>query len=134
MGTTSDSVLIQWITFAGSVLSMVGLGAWRARGIQASLENKIDKEIKELRQEVRDRQDEGYHQMGEGLAALREKVTQTELWNRDTFVQKQDFQLALENVMRNLSEFRKDSKAELALINEKLDRNFQARQNSQPHR
>jgi len=113
---------------------MVGLGAWRARGIQASLENKIDKEIKELRQEVRDRQDEGYHQMGEGLAALREKVTQTELWNRDTFVQKQDFQLALENVMRNLSEFRKDSKAELALINEKLDRNFQARQNSQPHR
>ncbi len=38
---------------------------------------------------------------GEGMAAIREKITQTELWNRDNFVSKSTFG----NVIKDLKDF-----------------------------
>jgi len=134
MGTVQDggSALLTLVGSVGtiiiSMLVAATTGAWRARGIHASLEKNIDDTAAELRKEAVERQDDSVRQMGEGLAALRQKATDMELWNRDNFVRRAEFQNAVDSFTRSIDSLRadiKDDRAEIkgeyVRLNEKLD-------------
>lgn len=86
-----------FIGFVSALVLKVAAGAWKGRGIQAGIEKKfaedianlrteILKKIDDLRQEAADKRDEAAIQVGESLAALRQKAADMELWNRDHLV------------------------------------------------
>ena len=87
MADSADGGLLTLVGYVGTIivtaLVTAATGAWKARGIQASLDKRIDDEVANLRSETLQRQDEGMRQIGEGLSALRQKATDMELWNRD---------------------------------------------------
>jgi hypothetical protein len=111
--------------FEGATLTLIGLvatfiasvatGSWRARGF-------VDDKIAKLRDEAADRQDEILRQTGEGLAALRQKANDMELWNRDHFVRRSDFQNAVDGFVRAIDSLRVEIKNDRTELKEELAR------------
>jgi hypothetical protein len=58
---------------------------------------------------------------GETVAAIRAKITETELWNRDNFVSKQTFQVVIGDIKRSWERFEDQLKERFDKIDEKLD-------------
>lgn len=130
MGTGSglEGATLTLIGMVATFIVSVATGSWRARGL-------IDDKVAALHKEAGDRQDETMRQTGEGLAALRQKATDMELWNRDHFVRRTDFQNAVDSFTRSIADLRADIKndrteikEEYARLNDKLDKVIQGRQ------
>ena len=134
MADSADGGLLTLVGYVGTIivtaLVTAATGAWKARGIQASLDKRIDDEVANLRSETLQRQDEGMRQIGEGLSALRQKATDMELWNRDNFVRRNEFQNAVDGFTRSIDSLRADIKGEYARLNDKLDRVIQGKDSS----
>lgn len=58
---------------------------------------------------------------GETVTAIRSKVMEIELWNRDNFVSKATFQLFVSDFRRSFERLEDNIKEGFAAINEKLD-------------
>jgi|SRR5579885_1687512 len=67
----------------------------------------------ELEKRLTDKIEEATRRYGEALTALREKITQVELWNRDNFVSKGTFRTVVED-FKTMSE-KSDNRIDLRL-------------------
>lgn len=126
-GGLEGSTLTALVSAAAAFLVSVGTYSWRARGIQADLEKKIDERAIEVRKEAVERHDESLRLTGEGLAALRQKATDMELWSRDNFVRRADFQNAVDGFTRSIDNLRADMNGQYTRINDKLDQVIQGK-------
>ena len=114
----------------GSTLTMIGFvttffvsvatGSWRARGL-------IDDKVAELRKEASVHKDDILRDTGESLAALRQKAVDMEIWNRDNFVRRADFQNAVDGFTRSIDNLRADKNGQYSRINDKLDQVIQGK-------
>ena len=106
IGNTDGSFILPIIGYAGTFIVTVGTTvwgvAWKLSGIKSDLEKQILTTADRLREERieqveltrKDRTREietSSREVGEGMAALRQKVVDMELWNRDNFVRRPDF-------------------------------------------
>ena len=72
--------------------------------------------------EVRDGFDKMTRMVGESLQAIRQKVSDTEIWNRDNFVRKADFVETVASFNRNVDGIRALVETTHRETNSKLDR------------
>jgi hypothetical protein len=121
-GTTVTAIGSAVIAFVASVATY----SWKARGLYADLEKKLDKEIVSQRDEI-------IKLTGETMSAFRakigtmevefgDKMSGMELWNRDNFVRRSDFQNALDSLNRSNDDIRGDIKGLRAEIKEEIGR------------
>jgi hypothetical protein len=89
------SVAASWL------MSTLALG-WRTRGIVADINEKIETKVGEVKDEVRSDHDENTRNHGESLMAIRQKITDVEIWNRDNFVRRADFAAVVESINRSI--------------------------------
>lgn len=79
-------------------------------------------ELTELERRMKIDVDCATKNFGETVTAIRQKVTETELWNRDNFVSKNTFQTVIQNMERFLERFEDKLNERLDRIDKKLDR------------
>ena len=102
-----------WLGVAGFVLNVVVLlvgGTWALSRHARSIENAIfksraetDGEIDKLRMELRTEHDDFLRRFGDSLAAIRQKLTDVELWARDEFVRRDDFYRILDGINKSIT-------------------------------
>lgn len=101
---------------------------WQISRIQISLKDELAQQSKErvaminsLRDELEQRQDSLMRDIGETIAALRQKLHQTEIWSRDTFVRRETFISVLGENKTSLVELGERLEKRLDRLEEKLD-------------
>ncbi len=117
------------IAYAVSLLTAVVAYTWKLSQVKAAMDKRVDdvkalaieKESK-LRQEMVEALDAATRSVGEGLAAVRQKATDVEIWVRDNFVRSRDFQNSLESINRSLDALRTEVNAGYLRLDAKLDR------------
>jgi hypothetical protein len=119
-GATLTAIGSAVVAFVASVATY----SWRARGLYSDLEKKIDVH-----------RDEILRNTGEGLAALRQKAVDMEIWNRDNFVRKTEFQNAVDSFTRSIDSLRSDMNSQYARLSDKMDQVIQGKVGpTAPHR
>lgn len=95
---------------AGAALLVAGAG-WLYRLLAASIRSQIDESKNELTNLVDVETDKATHQFGETVSAIRSKISDMELWNRDNFVNNRTFETVVSDIRR---------------LEDKIDRRFDA--------
>ena len=141
-----------WVAFAAlmfTILTVSGGGIWalfsKLEANRIALENtlsdhkeNLDNEIeiirtaafaeyKELRHEMNDGWAKAYLEFGEGPKAMREKITQVELFMRDTYLPISRFEREQDQVMEFLKNLQTHIESRMAAFEKKLDRVLQPR-------
>ena len=141
-----------WVAFAAlmvTVLTVSGTGLWvlfsKLESNRASLEETFDihkealdgeieairiaayTEYKELRREMAEGIQRAYLEFGEAPRALREKVAQVELFIRDNYLLKRDYERSQDQISNALKDFEKHLEEKLGHFEKKLDRIIEAR-------
>jgi hypothetical protein len=119
----------QLVAYAVSLLAAVVAYTWKLSQVKAAMDRRVDdaralvieKETK-LRQDTVDALDAATRSIGEGLAAVRQKATDVEIWVRDNFVRSRDFQNSLESINRSIDALRTEVTAGYLRLDAKLDR------------
>ena len=104
-------------TIAGFIGTSVRM-TWKA----AEIKEKINEDLAELRVQFTAQDDAIMNQFGNSLAAIREKVVQTELWNRDNFIRRADFATVIENINKSIDALSIRMDVGLAKIEAKIDK------------
>lgn len=106
--------MIGAVSFAASWIVQALRGGWRARGVVADLDQKIEKSGAALKNEMRLEHDTMERNHGEALMAVRQKITETEMWNRDNFVRQAHFTEIMSGINRSMD-----------ALSAKMDRGFE---------
>jgi hypothetical protein len=125
MGSGLEGSTLTLIGLAGTFIASVATGGWWFRGIKADLDKKIDKKVDDLRERI-------LRDTGESLAALRQKAVDMEIWNRDNFVRKAEFQNAVDSFTRSIDSLRSDMNSQYARLSDKIDQLIQGKVGSSP--
>jgi Tfp pilus assembly protein PilX len=122
-----------FVALAAMVVNLIvaiGGGIWALAHSRNSTDEKIATKEKavgvdlaDLERRMRDEISDSSRTFGETVAAIRQKVTETELWNRDNFVSKTTFQNVVSDMKRSWERFEDKLNTQLEQINKKLDRN-----------
>lgn len=80
------------INFAGAIVG----GTWVLGRSREKLVEKIDTAKAELDRRLTDETNQTLNRFGETVSAMRQKMTEMELWNRDNFVNKVTFQVVIQ--------------------------------------
>lgn len=83
--------------------------------IKEELTKRMNQDAAELREQLTEEHDAVMKQFGDSLAAMREKIRDTELWNRDNFVRRIDFDRAVDAMTTRMD-------AGFAKIESKIDK------------
>lgn len=119
-GPLEGSTLTALGSAVAAFLVSIATYSWRARGLVTDLEKRIEERAGELRKEAAERQDDNLRLTGEGLAALRQKATDMELWSRDNFVRRADFQNAVNGFTRSNDDVRAEIKGLRSELKEEI--------------
>lgn len=102
-----------WLGVAGFVVNVIVLaitGTWalsrHGRAIESAIyksRQETDVEIDKLRMELRTEHDDFLRRFGDSLAAIRQKMTDVELWARDEFVRRDDFYRILDGINKSIA-------------------------------
>jgi hypothetical protein len=122
-----EGATLTLIGLAGTFTASVATGAWWFRGIKADLEKQIVKKVDDLREKI-------LRDTGESLAALRQKAVDMEIWNRDNFVRKTEFQNAVDSFTRSIDSLRSDMNGQYARLSDKIDQLIQGKVGPPQHR
>jgi len=104
-GTGLWEALIALGTLILSLMGSAVAGTWVLGNSRNKVNEKIDKAVLELESKIDDENDTVKAQFGETVTALREKIRETELWNRDNFVSKQTFTLVMQEMRTSWQRF-----------------------------
>jgi hypothetical protein len=135
----TDQTWLIIITGCGLLVNLVGAivgGTWILSKNSEKLLNKINERITLERKEIDFRLtqieaeaenglDETRKWFGENMAAIREKITQTELWNRDNFVNKNTFQVVMKDFKDFFTRFEDKLDLRFNRLESKLDKSKQ---------
>lgn len=113
-----DTWWIPWLGYIGSLVAAVWVGVWKISGIDTK---RLEGEAA-LRKEMETAMDIASRNAGEGLAALRQKNTDDQFWNRDNFVRRADFQNTIDSFARSIDAMRVAMDAGYLRLDGKLDR------------
>ena len=80
-------------------------------------------DLSDLERRIKDEISDATQRFGETVTAIREKVRDTELWNRDNFVTKGTFQIVVGDMKKSWERFEDQLNTRLDKIDKKLDRN-----------
>jgi hypothetical protein len=67
-----------------------------------SVEAKHDTDSRTLENSIREMINEALHMNGEGLTAIRTKMTDIEIWGRDNYVRREDYMESIRTIHRSL--------------------------------
>lgn len=140
---TSDIITLVTGLLVQALLLGAG-GVWKLTRVEVSIrgalaknrqetDDKINVEVGKLRAELRDDHEEFSRQWGDGLLAMRTKITEVELasekkfagielWNRDNFVRRDDFGAIISGISRSIDGLRAELGAAKASIEEKIEK------------
>lgn len=107
------------LSFVVSAIS----GTWILGKSRAKLTEKIDEVRLELERKIDQETDIAVHDFGETVSAIRAKINEMELWNRDTFVTKATFNLVAAQNRDFWQRFEDKLDRRLDRIELKLDKN-----------
>lgn len=102
------------------VSAIVGV-TWVLARSRAKVVEKIDAARFELEQKIHIETDHVTHDFGETVTALRQKMTDMELWNRDNFVSKSTFNSVMDQWRNWFTRFEDKMDKRLDRIDAKLD-------------
>lgn len=92
-----------------TLASAVGGGVWWLsrieKGVRDDMDAQIDnvqRDIQNVERSVVDRTESIRHEFGETASAIRQKIHETETWNRDTFVRKDSFELVIGRLEKSI--------------------------------
>lgn len=133
-GNEGDGTAWTVIVSGGAVLAnlfIAGIGwVWSLGRSSKSADVKIAQMAKVVTEELNDMErrlhadiDNSTRQFGETVSAIRTKVTEIELWNRDNFVSKGTFKAVTDEMKRSWERFEDNLNDKLEAIDKKLDRN-----------
>lgn len=98
-------------------IALLSTGIWKLTRVEQSLREAvvaqrmlIDEELEKLRREV-----------GETILAIRHKITEIELFNRDTFVRRDSFQEVAHRISAELSNSSEKNERRLERIETKIE-------------
>lgn len=81
-----------------NLLAAVIGGTWVLGRTTQDLSEKIDEAKLELERRINDESDDAIKRFGETVSAIRQKISEMELWNRDTFVSKRTFETIVSDI------------------------------------
>ena len=133
-GNEGDGTAWTVIVSGGAVLAnlfIAGIGwVWSLGRSSKSADVKIAQRAKAVTEELNDMErrlhadiDNSTRQFGDTVTAIRTKVTEIELWNRDNFVSKGTFKAVTDEMKRSWERFEDNLNDKLEAIDKKLDRN-----------
>lgn len=105
------------VNFIGAIVG----GTWALARDRAKLIAKMDEDKAALERQINDKTNEAMHNFGETVSAIRAKITEMELWNRDNFVSKGTFQTVVEQIRQSWQRFEDKIDKRLDRIDAKLD-------------
>lgn len=115
----------------GFVLNVIVLaigGTWalsrQAQTIQESISTsrrETDSEFQKLRDEIHLEHDDFLRRFGDSLAAIRQKVSEVELWARDEFVRRDDFYRILDGINKSITALGEKIDARVDRLESKLE-------------
>lgn len=112
------------VFIVGAISASIG-GAWTARGAleksRDALADKIDVTRRELEKKIDADAASAQKLFSDSLGAFREKMTDMELWNRDTFVRKDTFTLVMAEFKEGWHRFEDQVYKRFDKIDKKLD-------------
>lgn len=136
-----------WIAFAAlmvTILTVSGGGLWalfsrmdtnknismrQVEQVKQSFDTELEvirlaayTEYKELRREMNDGWGKAYLEFGEAPKALREKISQVELFMRDTYVPFKIYERGQDQVLETIRAFASQSEKKFDMIEKKLDK------------
>jgi hypothetical protein len=106
--------------FANLIATAIG-GTWALARNNNKLVDKFHEQMDLERREIDIKIDSLAHNFGESVAAIRQKVTEVELWNRDNLVSKSTFQQVISDFRIALQRFEDKLDTRLGRIESKLD-------------
>lgn len=115
MGVDTNSWIAPIIGYAITGIGTLITTTWLAARKLSGLETDADKKIADVKDEV-------LRSIGETVAALRQKVVDMELWGRDNFVRRQEFQTAIDGFARSIESLRVEINAGYQRLTDKMDR------------
>lgn len=118
MDTAVLALVIGAATIVVNILVLSIGGTWKLSELKASLV----KEIHESKDDVEAKQAKTQHDVGESIAAIREKVREVELYCRDTFMRRDSFAEANKINANALQSLGSEIKSRLERMEAKIDR------------
>lgn len=101
---------------AGAAILVAVAGAlvrWLVKWVQTSIKTAVDGSRQELSERISTERDTAINRFGETVQAIRQKINDMELWNRDNFVNRRTF----DGIMA-------DTRESLKRLEDKLDARF----------
>jgi hypothetical protein len=122
--------LIQWLVMAGigavglviQIIVLAAGGAWKLSRVEKSLLEAFGSALKAHRDEVDAETDQLRRELGETITALRAKITEIELYCRDTFVRRESFYEVTKGLADALRTLGDKLEARMDRFDSKLDR------------
>lgn len=106
----SGDLIVAIATLILSTIVILVTGTWRLGIVRDELKDAINANRIELEKKINEETDTIRKEFGETVSALKEKLTQVELYIRDNYVTKNSFNTVLERIL-----------AEIRTLSEKLD-------------
>lgn len=102
----------EFATYAGAAAAVtVAVAGGLLKLLSVALKKQIDAVKLELTQTIHVETDAAISQFGEAMSAIRQKISDMELWNRDNFVNQRTFEAIVSDIRR---------------LEDKIDRRFDA--------
>lgn len=102
------AIYVSGATAFGAVVYAVKV-TWKFRDLEKEMREESDEKIKAIKADydkaVRDHMDDldtMRHEFGETVAAVRTKIHDVEMWNRDTFVRKDSFEMVIGRLEKSI--------------------------------
>jgi hypothetical protein len=119
---SATGLLISILVYVTSLIGAVWTWAWKLGALKADQDTKRMEAEARLRSEMDNANDQLSKRVGESLAAIRQKMTDMELWNRDNLVRRGDLQSIISLAERNALQASATVAAKLEHIDQKMDK------------
>lgn len=113
-----------WIaTGVASVVALVSSAIAYGRAVAQIDSVKADvSDMKATRHQGRDAAERLAGDVGETMLAIRQSLTDAQMWNRDNFVRREDFKVTIDSINRNIDVLRTSMETSMSRVSDKLDK------------
>lgn len=109
-----------WVAVAAFILNFIAtivIGTWKLGQVQLALSDKISIS----RDEIEQRQDTNTRQIGETIAAMRQKLSDVELYGANNYIRREGFYKVQEQLTNDIKQLGEKLEARLLRMESKID-------------